>query len=40
MPEQPWVQPLKTWYGGSARQLPWRGKSVSPYGVLVSEVML
>jgi A/G-specific adenine glycosylase len=40
MPEQPWVAPLTTWYGVSARQLPWRGPRVSPYGVLVSEVML
>ena len=40
MPEQPWVRPLTTWYDASARVLPWRGPGVSPYGVLVSEVML
>ena len=40
MPEQPWVAPLITWYDASARVLPWRGADVSPYGVLVSEVML
>jgi A/G-specific adenine glycosylase len=40
MPSQPWVTPLTTWYDASARELPWRGAGVSPYGVLVSEVML
>jgi A/G-specific adenine glycosylase len=40
MPEQPWVEPLTTWYDDNARQLPWRGPQVSPYQVLVSEVML
>jgi A/G-specific adenine glycosylase len=40
MPEQPWVQPLTTWYDESARDLPWRAAGVTPYAVLVSEVML
>jgi A/G-specific adenine glycosylase len=31
---------LVTWYADNARELPWRGSDVSPYGVLVSEVML
>lgn len=29
-----------TWYGTSARDLPWRRAGVSPWAVLVSEVML
>lgn len=28
------------WYAASARDLPWRGDDVSPWGVFVSEVML
>lgn len=40
MVEQPWVSPLLHWYDGAARDLPWRGPYVTPYGVLVSEVML
>ncbi|MCW2543044.1 MAG: Adenine glycosylase [Frankiales bacterium] len=40
MPEQPWVTPLTTWYDDSARDLPWRAAGVTPYAVLVSEVML
>jgi len=28
------------WYGGNARDLPWRAADVTPWGVLVSEVML
>jgi A/G-specific adenine glycosylase len=35
-----WVPDLLTWYRAHARVLPWRGGHVSPYGVLVSEVML
>lgn len=31
---------LLSWYDSSARTLPWRGPEVSPWGVLVSEVML
>ena len=40
MPEHPVVEPLLTWYARAARSLPWRGPDVSPWGVLVSEVML
>lgn len=40
MPDQPWVTPLLHWYDAAARSLPWRGPAVTPYGVLVSEVML
>src|SRR4051794_35188538 len=28
------------WYAGHARDLPWRSAEVSPWGILVSEVML
>jgi A/G-specific adenine glycosylase len=31
---------VTTWYAVSARDLPWRRSGVSPWGVLVSEVML
>jgi A/G-specific adenine glycosylase len=31
---------LMAWYDGNARDLPWRGAEVTPWGVLVSEVML
>jgi len=31
---------LSTWYGASARDLPWRVQGTTPYAVLVSEVML
>jgi A/G-specific adenine glycosylase len=32
--------PLLDWYDRTARDLPWRGPEVSPWAVLVSEVML
>lgn len=35
-----WVPALSSWYARAARDLPWRGPGVSPYQVLVSEVML
>lgn len=35
-----WVPALSSWYAHAARELPWRGPHVSPYAVLVSEVML
>jgi A/G-specific adenine glycosylase len=31
---------VTTWYATSARDLPWRRAGVSPWGVLVSEIML
>ena len=34
------VQPLLAWYAASARDLPWRAADRTPWGVLVSEVML
>ena len=42
MPEDPttWTADLLGWYAVHARELPWRGPEVSPYAVLVSEVML
>jgi A/G-specific adenine glycosylase len=36
----PWVAQVTDWYGGNARDLPWRVPGTSPYAVLVSEVML
>jgi A/G-specific adenine glycosylase len=40
MPSSPLHRPLLDWYAVHARDLPWRGGSVTPWGVLVSEVML
>ncbi|MCL2316566.1 MAG: A/G-specific adenine glycosylase [Actinomycetia bacterium] len=34
------VAPLTAWYARAARDLPWRAPGVSPWGVLVSEIML
>jgi len=34
------VRPLLDWYAASARDLPWRAPERTPWGVLVSEVML
>ena len=34
------LSPVLDWYAGNARDLPWRRPEVSPWGVLVSEVML
>jgi A/G-specific adenine glycosylase len=34
------VRPLLDWYAASARDLPWRAPDRTPWGVLVSEVML
>ena len=34
------VRPLLAWYARSARDLPWRADDRTPWGVLVSEVML
>ena len=31
---------LRSWYAQSARELPWRHRSASPWAVLVSEIML
>ncbi len=33
-------EPVLAWYRENARDLPWRREGVSPWGVLVSEVML
>jgi A/G-specific adenine glycosylase len=40
MPQHPWTDLLAGWFADNARVLPWRGPHVSPYAVLVSEVML
>ena len=40
MPEPLWINALSDWYAVAARDLPWRRAGVSPYAVLVSEVML
>lgn len=34
------LAPLLDWYADTARELPWREPSCTPWGVLVSEVML
>jgi A/G-specific adenine glycosylase len=34
------VQPLRDWYTRHARDLPWRHPGTTPWGVLVSEIML
>jgi A/G-specific adenine glycosylase len=34
------AEDLSTWYAGAARDLPWRRPGTTPWGVLVSEVML
>ncbi len=39
-PPVPLWEVLTSWYGQAARDLPWRSPEVSPWGVLVSEVML
>ena len=36
----PLVRPVLAWYAGQARDLPWRAADRTPWGVLVSEVML
>jgi A/G-specific adenine glycosylase len=36
----PHVEPVLAWYSAHARDLPWRAPGVSPWSVLVSEVML
>jgi A/G-specific adenine glycosylase len=40
MPVSPLHAPLLAWYGAHARELPWRSPDRTPWGVLVSEVML
>jgi A/G-specific adenine glycosylase len=40
MPHSPAYRPVVDWYDASARDLPWRRHDASPWGVLVSEVML
>lgn len=37
---EPLAAAALAWYAGAARDLPWRRLGVSPWGVLVSEVML
>ena len=36
----PLVEPVVAWFGENARDLPWRSAACTPWGVLVSEVML
>lgn len=36
----PLVRPVVAWFDGAARDLPWRAADRTPWGVLVSEVML
>jgi A/G-specific adenine glycosylase len=40
MPESTLHAPTLEWYGRHARDLPWRAPDATPWGVLVSEVML
>lgn len=40
MSEHPLHGPVLRWYDGHARDLPWRAGDRTPWGVLVSEVML
>ncbi|MQA26993.1 MAG: A/G-specific adenine glycosylase [Micromonosporaceae bacterium] len=40
MPAPPDLTPLFQWYADHARDLPWRRPETTPWGVLVSEVML
>ena len=40
MPRSPLHQRILDWYAREARDLPWRERGTSPWGVLVSEVML
>ena len=40
MPDHPLHSPVLAWYEAAARDLPWREPDCSPWGVLVSEVML
>ena len=35
-----YVEPVLSWYAANARELPWRAAGVSPWAVLVSEIML
>ncbi len=40
MPQHPWIDQITSWYADNARALPWRAPGISPYAILVSEVML
>jgi A/G-specific adenine glycosylase len=40
MPDSPLHQAILTWYASHRRMLPWRSPGVTPWQVLVSEVML
>jgi A/G-specific adenine glycosylase len=40
MPTSPLHAPVLAWYADHARDLPWRATDATPWGVLVSEVML
>ena len=36
----PYAEPVLAWYARNARNLPWRAPGVTPWSVLVSEIML
>ncbi|HEX6471993.1 MAG TPA: A/G-specific adenine glycosylase [Streptosporangiaceae bacterium] len=40
MRESRHLTPVLDWYASSARDLPWRGEDATPWGILVSEIML
>lgn len=37
---KPYLEPVLAWFAVNSRDLPWRGPGVSPWSVLVSEIML
>jgi A/G-specific adenine glycosylase len=40
MSEPRYVTPILDWYAANARDLPWRRPGATPWGILVSEIML
>jgi A/G-specific adenine glycosylase len=40
MPRHTLHEPILSWYAAQRRELPWRSPATTPWGVLVSEVML
>ena len=40
IPDDALHAPVLAWYGDHARDLPWRAANATPWGVLVSELML
>jgi len=40
VPSSPLHQPILDWYAKEGRELPWREPGISPWGIMVSEIML